>query len=93
MPNKVLICDDDREILTMLNLVLRSEDLEIMVEPESILLIDRLLAFKPDILLIDIWMPGLSGDQVVKKIRQMPVFDNLKIYMMSASHDGDVIAR
>lgn len=89
---KIMICDDDQGIVEMLELFLELEGFNVICEINSTNLIKRLTTHRPDLLLLDLWMPLLSGDQVIKIIRNTPEVKDLPVLILSASVDGAVIA-
>jgi UDP-3-O-[3-hydroxymyristoyl] N-acetylglucosamine deacetylase len=67
---KVLIIDDEKAILDSLSSILMDEGFEVfkaMEGNEGLSLFDR---EKPGIVLLDVWMPGMDGLQVLKRIRK-----------------------
>nr|WP_288812420.1 response regulator [uncultured Sphingobacterium sp.] len=89
----IMICDDDKGILEMLELFLELEGFHVICEINSTNLITQLNTHKPDLLLLDLWMPLLSGDQVLKIIRGTAEIEHLPVIVLSASVDGNVIAK
>lgn len=89
---RVFICDDDKGITDMLEMVLELEDVDTFTETDSVHAYDRLLQFKPDILIVDLWMPIVTGDQLIKRIRANQELKNLYIICISASRDGLQVA-
>ncbi|WP_462264941.1 response regulator [Mucilaginibacter sp.] len=89
---KILICDDDEGILDMLTLVLEDSGFEVIAESNSLNVYQQIETHQPDLLLIDLWMPVLSGDQVVKQLKQNPDTQFLPVLVISASTDGRKIA-
>lgn len=89
---KILLCDDDEGILDMLEILLEGSGYEIIVESNSLNVYRIISEHKPDLLVLDLWMPMLSGDQVVKGIRNNPTIEGLPIIVISASRDGKEIA-
>ncbi|KQS41215.1 response regulator [Pedobacter sp. Leaf194] len=89
---KIIICDDDAGIVDVLELML--EDTGHIVIPElKSLNVKALIENKePDLLILDLWMPVISGDQILKMIRSNPKTMNLPVIVMSASRDGAEIA-
>lgn len=93
MKKKILICDDDEGILEMLEMVLEAEDYEVTTEQNSLKLFERMTQVQPDILILDLWMPVLSGDQITAKVRSTPAYAHLPVLIISASRDGAEIAK
>jgi DNA-binding response OmpR family regulator len=90
---KILICDDDPGILDMLEFVLEEAGYQIIAEPNSLNVNHMILSLDPDLIILDLWMPVLSGDQVLKNLRQDPRTENLPVIVISASREGKHIAR
>ena len=91
-PKKIMICDDDRGILEMLELFLDLEGFDVVCEINSTNLTKQLVLHKPDLLLLDLWMPIISGDQLIKIIRSTSEIKETPIIVLSASVDGSEIA-
>ncbi|MET4083184.1 DNA-binding response OmpR family regulator [Pedobacter sp. UYP30] len=91
MPIKILICDDDEGILDMLALVLE-ENFNIITENNSANIYALIEQEKPEFLILDLWMPVLSGDVILKNLKKNPKTANLPILVVSASADGRKIA-
>ncbi|PVH25115.1 MULTISPECIES: response regulator [Sphingobacterium] len=89
---KVFICDDDKGITDMLEMVLELEDVDTITETDSIYAYDKMIEFKPDILIVDLWMPVVTGDQLIKKIRASEELKHIFIICISASRDGLQVA-
>ena len=93
MAKKVMICDDDQGILEMLEMMLEEYGYSVATESNSIQLLNNLRKDKPDLLLLDIWMPVLSGDQILKQLKCDPELNSLPVIMYSASSEGEQIAK
>lgn len=93
MYKKIIICDDSQEILDLVQMILEEEDdFSIETEIDSTKLISRLETEKPDILLLDLWMPKMSGKELLLVIRNDEKLAPLKIIVISASMDGEDIS-
>jgi DNA-binding response OmpR family regulator len=92
MNKTILICDDDEGILDMLEFVLEDVGFDTISEKNSLNIYNTIEKKNPDLLLLDLWMPVLSGDQVLKTLRKNPVTQNLPVIIISASTDGSKIA-
>ncbi|UOE48779.1 response regulator transcription factor [Mucilaginibacter sp. SMC90] len=92
MPAKILICDDDEGILDLVELVLKEEGYEVIPEMNSLNVAGLVGSEHPDLVVLDLWMPVLSGDQVLRNLRNDPATKNLPVMVISASGDGKTIA-
>ncbi|MEN4761150.1 MULTISPECIES: response regulator [unclassified Chryseobacterium] len=90
---KVMVCDDHQSILDVVQLMLESSGFEVITEVDSTKLISRIKKSNPDILLLDLWMPSLSGEEILKLIRTDDEIVNLPVIVLSASANGDDIAK
>ena len=89
---KVIVCDDDRHILEVLKLIVEFSGAEVLVEDDSAKLFGRLNEDRPDLLIIDLWMPNLSGQEIISMIRSDDKMKNMYILCLSASDDGEEVA-
>lgn len=89
---KIMICDDDQGILDVLEMMLEIEGYQVFTESNSTNLMNEIKLTSPDLLLMDLWMPVLSGDQLLKAIRTSKDFEKLPVIILSASVDGSEIA-
>ena len=89
---KILVCDDEQEILDITKLILEDSGYEVTALINSNEVISYIEKQQPDILLIDLWMPGMSGDQVIEQLRTKANIANLPIIVISASKDGRQVA-
>ena len=89
---KIMICDDDPGILEVLEMMLEIEGYTVFTESNSTNLIKEITTILPDLLLMDLWMPVLSGDQLLRTIRSSKELENLPVIILSASVDGNDIA-
>ncbi|MBN2653467.1 MAG: response regulator transcription factor [Spirochaetales bacterium] len=70
MKEKILIVEDDKAILTGLKDLLASEQFEVAVAEDGLAGFDAYRDFRPDLILLDVMMPNLSGYDLCRKIRQ-----------------------
>jgi DNA-binding response OmpR family regulator len=67
---KILIVDDDRNLANLTKIALVTKGFEVSVVHESLRVIEELKKQKPDLILMDIMMPKLSGGELVKLLRK-----------------------
>jgi CheY-like chemotaxis protein len=94
-PPTVMIVDDENDILDMLEDLMKSGDGEVDVARaasgvEALLMIGEC---KPDLLILDILMPGMNGHEVCRKLKSNPGTRNIKIVAISGDHSSDVRER
>ena len=92
MSAKILICDDDEGILDLVEFVLGSEGFDTIPEINSLNVANLVSKEKPDLIVLDLWMPVLSGDQVLHNLRSNAQTKDLPVLVISASTDGKDIA-
>lgn len=92
MNKKILICDDDEGILDMLALILEDAGFDTISEISSLNVYKLIENEQPDLLLLDLWMPVLSGDQVLRMLKLNQVTSSLPVIVISASMEGKNIA-
>ena len=89
---KIMICDDDLGILEVVEMMLEIEGYTVFTESNSTNLLNEIRRVSPDLLLMDLWMPVLSGDQILKMIRASADIKDLPVIILSASVDGREIS-
>ena len=91
MPNRILIADDNEPNRELLDAYLADLDCETAVAVDGQETLDKVASFKPDLILLDIMMPKLSGFEVCKKIKEDPVSKRIMILMVTALNElGDI---
>ncbi|MBW3524958.1 MULTISPECIES: response regulator [unclassified Chryseobacterium] len=90
---KIMVCDDDQGILDVIQMLLETENFTVYTEVHSPNLISSIQLHSPDLLLLDLWMPFLAGDELLKTIRHNEEIKNLPVIVLSASVDGSDIAQ
>ena len=78
---KILIADDDRELCTLLMAYLEQEGFTVDAVFNGADALDRISIEKPDILVLDVMMPRLSGIDVLRRLRQK---SQLPVLMLTA---------
>ena len=81
MGYKILIADDEAEIRNLLRLYLENESYEVIEAGDGLKALELLRTKSPDLLLLDIMMPGLDGLHVMQQIRKE---SNIPIMIISA---------
>ena len=86
MPGKtVMVVDDEQDIQTLVKAVLEGEGFEVVVASSGQECLEMLKNEKPDLILMDMMMPGMSGRETSKKIRDDPSTKNVKIAFLTVA--------
>ena len=80
----VLIADDDPEILTMLSLRLNKKGYKVYEAADGLLTVQIAREKRPDLVLLDVMMPGKNGWEVARELRSDPQFADIGIVMLTA---------
>lgn len=70
MALRILIADDDRDTVLSLATILLQEGHEVREVYRGDAVLDQVRAYKPDVVLLDIGMPGLTGFEIARHMRQ-----------------------
>jgi CheY-like chemotaxis protein len=86
---KILIVDDDKEMTFATRRALAPvKGIVMETLNDSSLVIEKFREYKPDLILLDMRMPGLDGHEVCTLIRNEPAGKDVKIIMISGAMDG-----
>lgn len=66
----ILVVDDNEDIRSLLSLVLQREGHEVILASDGTEALEKIKIAKPDLILLDVMMPGLSGLEVLSIIRE-----------------------
>lgn len=84
MAHKILVVDDDPAISEMLTLVLQSEGFDAVVVNDGAQAVDVFFREEPDLVLLDLMLPGMNGIDICRAIRQR---STTPIVMLTAKTD------
>ena len=92
MKERILVAEDDRAILTGVADLLESEGYEVVPAGNGAEALDLYRRHAPDLVLLDVMMPKMSGIELIQRVRQDPELSGIKILMLTArSQEGDRI--
>ena len=89
----ILIVDDNPTNLYVLPKTLEEEDYEVMIANNGEDALEIALEFIPNVILLDVMMPGMDGFETCRKLKEDPVFENIPILFVTAKAETeDVVA-
>ncbi len=80
----ILVVDDDPEIVTMLSTRLTKRGYRVTTASDGHRAIELAKKDRPDLMLLDVMMPGKSGWEVARALKQDPTTQGIKIVMVTA---------
>ena len=83
MKKKVLIVDDEEDILTSVAMLINNMGYEAKTVNSGEKALEIIKKQKFDLILLDILMPGISGREVLEKIREYPKLKNQKVAFLT----------
>lgn len=88
----ILVVDDEEMNLKMVEYILQQEGYEVVKAISGMSCLDYLKFNKPDLILLDVEMPVMSGIQTLEVIRGNEEYKNLPVMFLTASADTDTVA-
>jgi DNA-binding response OmpR family regulator len=89
----VLIYDDDLEILTLCKIILKRENYHVETCKICDHIIDDIQKYKPDIILMDLWIPKIGGEEAIKLMREDPDGKDIPVLLFSANDEIKKISK
>ena len=93
MGNKVLIADDEQNILISLEFLMKREQFDVSIAVDGEEAVDRIRSEKPDLVLLDVMMPKKSGFEVCQEVKSDPSLASVKILMLTAKGRDTEVAK
>ena len=88
---RILIADDNEPNVELLEAYLNGLEVETAIAVDGQDTLEKVAAFKPDLILLDIMMPKLSGFEVCKQVKSNPATQGIMVLMVTALNElGDI---
>lgn len=81
---RILVADDEPHIIRIVRDKLTNADYEVICVDNGTDAVDKALQLKPDMVLLDVMMPGLNGFEVCRRLKSEETFANVPIYLLTA---------
>jgi len=88
MAKRILIADDEPNIVVSLEFLMKRMGHVVKVASTGVDALNAVSEFKPDLILLDIMMPRMSGYDLCQSVRENPAWNGIKILMLSARGRG-----
>ena len=90
---KVFIVDDEPEITEIVDTFLSEHGFHILTENNPSLAIEKAVNYKPDVILLDIMMPGIDGYTICQNLKEKPDFYNTPVIFLTGKDKTDDMGR
>lgn len=87
---KIMIVDDEPNIIELEKALLETEGYEVIEAHNGEEAIKLLKKNTPDLVILDMMMPGMSGREVCEKIRENPKTKNLKVFFITVARFSEI---
>ena len=84
MAKKILIADDEQNIVISLEFLMKREGFEVLIANDGEEAVKRIRSDRPDLVLLDVMMPKKSGFEVCQEIKADPTMAAVRILMLTA---------
>jgi DNA-binding response OmpR family regulator len=93
MAKKILIADDEQNIVISLEFLMKREGFEVEVANDGESALRKLAEMRPDLVLLDVMMANKSGYEVCQAIRANPEWRSTKVLMLTAKGRETEVAK
>jgi len=84
LKEKVMVVEDNPQNMKLLEMLLRSKSYVLLKAYDGEEALDIAIREEPDLIVMDMQLPKMSGIEVTKRLRQMPVFRHTPIIALTA---------
>ena len=93
MAKRILVVEDDEHIVKALSIRLKSKGYEVLAAYDAIMAMQKAMANPPDLILLDITMPGGDGLSLAERLKSSTKTESLPIIFLTASKQSDLRQR
>ncbi len=91
MPKQVMVVDDETGALTLIGIMLERGGFEVLKARDAYTALDLLKEQTPDLIILDVMMPGMNGIELCRRIRATPQTSEVPVLILSARGDQESI--
>lgn len=92
MAKKVLIYDDDTDLLEVCALILTARNYEVIVREKCTEVLHDVEQHRPDVILMDNWIPDIGGVKATQLLKNSPDFNNIPVIFFTANSNVSELA-
>ena len=88
MSGRVLLIEDEPNIAEAIRFILSRDGWDVTVEENGAQALPRVADVKPDLVILDLMLPGMSGLEILSSLRANPATEALRVLMLTAKGQG-----
>ena len=93
MAKEILIVDDEPNVVVPIQFLMEQQGYRVMIAERGEDALDLIYQYKPDLVILDIMLPGIDGYEVCEIVRLNPNFRKVKIIFLTAKGREEEIAK
>jgi len=93
VPKEILIVDDELDVVIPIQFLMEQQGYNVMIAQRGEDALDLIYQYKPDLVLLDIMLPGIDGWEVCEIVRLNPNYRDIKIIFLTAKGRREEIAK
>ena len=88
---KILVADDERDIRELIGFTLRFAGFDVILTADGFEAIEKASLEQPDLILLDVRMPKITGYEVCRQLKENPVTNGIPVVFLSAKgQEGEI---
>jgi CheY-like chemotaxis protein len=87
---KIMVVDDEENLIELVKAILETEGFDVITAYNGKECLEKLKTAKPDLILLDMMMPGMSGRETCENIRKDSKTKNLKVAFVTVAKFSEV---
>ena len=93
MPGRVMIFDDDADLLEVCSIVLKTKNYSVIGINKCSDIIHEVKSFSPNVILMDNWIPDVGGVKATQQLKNNPELKSIPVIFFSANDRVEDLAR
>lgn len=90
MKKRIAILEDDPDYREILTKLLENEGFEVFVAPTGFEIVNEIVRKQPDLILLDLMLPELSGEKVIDLFKTKEVIKDIPVIIISAKDKSEI---
>jgi two-component system cell cycle response regulator DivK len=92
MAKRVMIFDDDTDLLEVCSLILTAKNFEVIIKDKCTEIVNDVLQHSPDVILMDNWIPDIGGVKATRLVKESAHLKHIPVIFFSANNNVSELA-